>query len=153
MRRNTQLLLAFRFAKLAKFLTGWILVRQMDLDFKRIREARKRAKLSQTELGAAAGVSASQICRFEKGERRPRYEEAVRIAARLRLNVAEIVTVENLADLDDPPLVLQRKRKFRSVTQLPEGWAIVEYPETLSQHSRKALSGWLELIARLLEEE
>jgi len=48
---------------------------------------------------------------------------------------------------------LQRKQKFRSVTQLPEGWAIVEYPETLSPHSRKALSGWLELIAKLLEEE
>jgi transcriptional regulator with XRE-family HTH domain len=143
------------FAKIAGLLNWWGLgPKEMDLDFKRIREARRRAKLSQTELGAAAGVSASQICRFEKGERRPRYEEVVRMAARLRLNVSEIVTVENLADLnDDPPLVLQRKRKFRSVTQLPEGWAIVEYPETLSTHSRKALSGWLELIARLLEEE
>jgi transcriptional regulator with XRE-family HTH domain len=125
----------------------------MDLDFKRIREARRRAKLSQTELGAAAGVSASQICRFEKGERKPSYEEALRIASRLRLHVSEIISVEDMSDISDQALVLERKHKFRSVTRLPEGWAIVEYPETLSPHSRKALSGWLELIAKLLEEE
>jgi transcriptional regulator with XRE-family HTH domain len=123
------------------------------MDLKRIREARKREKLSHSELGAAAGVSASQICRFEKGERRPHVDEAMRIAARLNLHISEIITIEDMSESSGQPLVLKRKRKFRSVMQLSEGWAIVEYPEMLSPPSRKALSGWLELIAKLLEEE
>jgi transcriptional regulator with XRE-family HTH domain len=66
---------------------------------KRIKEAREREKLSQSDLAAAAGVSTSQICRFESGKRRPHLDEARKIAALLKLPISEIDT-EDLTTSD-----------------------------------------------------
>jgi transcriptional regulator with XRE-family HTH domain len=65
----------------------------------RLKEARIRENLSQEEFGAIAGVSTAQICRFESGERRPRLDEAEKIAARLNLHVSEVGTTEGLTML------------------------------------------------------
>ena len=46
----------------------------------RIRAARKRAGLNQTELGMAVGVEIKTISRWEQGQRSPRVEELQKLA-------------------------------------------------------------------------
>ena len=47
----------------------------------RLRAARERAKLSQTDIARAIGVGEATVSRWESGARRPRREEAKRLAA------------------------------------------------------------------------
>lgn len=49
----------------------------------RIRQARKEAKLTQTELGAKIGVSGSMIGQYENGLRNPKCDTLSRIATAL----------------------------------------------------------------------
>lgn len=124
------------------------------MDLKRIREARKREKLSQIALGAIAGVSGAQISRFEAGLRRPRLDEAIKIAERVKLDLSEIVPQEDAqAALLPPSPAARRNQSLRTTLPLSEGTAIVEYPATLSPRSRKTLKAWLELMAQLAEPE
>ncbi len=99
------------------------------------------AKLTQRELAEIAGVSASQMSRIESGQRRPRYDEAMRIAQKLSLEPAEVG-----AQL--PPRTTDKRIATASLP-LHEGCAVIEYPAVLSPESRAAFKLWLELIAQL----
>ena len=57
----------------------------------RIRAARKKKGLTQTELGNAVGVEIKTIHRWEKGERTPRVEELKRLAQALNVNINELL--------------------------------------------------------------
>jgi transcriptional regulator with XRE-family HTH domain len=112
------------------------------MDQNRIRDARKRSKLTQVQLADIVGIAPSQISRFESGKRRPRLDEAIKIAEKLNLQLSDIV--EN--GESEPARSLHS-----TITSLPlpEGRAVIEYPAGLSSKSRQALKEWLELIARL----
>jgi transcriptional regulator with XRE-family HTH domain len=51
----------------------------------RIKVERQRRKWTQTDLGARAGLSASDISRIETGRLRPYPHQALRIARALRM--------------------------------------------------------------------
>lgn len=57
---------------------------------KRIQQARKKAKLSQKELGEKLGVSASMIGQYENDLRNPKTETLVKIANALNVNISEL---------------------------------------------------------------
>src|ERR1700733_8335708 len=67
---------------------------------KRLKEARKAAKLSQKQLGIAAGMdefsASARMNHYEKGRHTPDYSALKRIASALRLPVAYFY-----ADTDD----------------------------------------------------
>lgn len=119
------------------------------MDLRLIKEARKREKLSQIELGRIAGVSGSQISRFESGKRKLRLEEAEKIAERLGLPLEDVTFEFPRVEPEFFPL----KRTTRVALPLAEGPAALEYPATLSEKSRRTLKAWLELMIRLIDPE
>ena len=56
----------------------------------RIREARKRKKLTQHELASALGVTQAVVGRYERGERTPKLKTLTRIAKELGVNVRDL---------------------------------------------------------------
>lgn len=58
----------------------------------RIKTARKRAGMTQTELGNILGVSGSMIAQYETGARNPKYETLQRIADALTVDISELLT-------------------------------------------------------------
>jgi transcriptional regulator with XRE-family HTH domain len=113
------------------------------MDVRRIKAARESHGLRQYEIAAVAGISPSQMSRVETGKRRLRLDEAERIAAKLDLNVLEIIEER----LPGTP----RKEGGRTASlPLPEGMAFVQFPAPLSPQSCEELKQWLELIARLV---
>lgn len=75
---------------------------------KSIKAARKKAGISQKELGAKLGVSGSMIGQYETGVRSPKIETLQAIADVLRIHVFELTGIEKKFDkyqiLIDPPL-------------------------------------------------
>lgn len=63
----------------------------------RIKELRDQAELTLEALSEDVGISVSQLSRFESGEREPRVDELLRIAARLRVPWQEFVQVASTA--------------------------------------------------------
>jgi transcriptional regulator with XRE-family HTH domain len=112
---------------------------KMDLNLKLIVETRKRNRLTQADLARAVGVAPSQMSRFETGKRRPHLDEARKIAKELNLSLSEIIVN---GETEPAHIVV-------ASLPLPEGRAVVEYPDTLSSKSREALKQWLELIASI----
>ena len=55
-----------------------------------LKEARRRAGLSQCQLAALAGVTQSMICKIERYGNRPSPRVAEKIAAALKLTTAEM---------------------------------------------------------------
>lgn len=110
------------------------------MDPKRIRAAREALGMRQRELAEVAGISPSQMSRVEAGKRWLRQDQAERIANKLGMIID---TQEGLS---------QAKKECckRASFPLPEGMAIVEYPDGLSPESRKELQQWLELIGRMV---
>jgi transcriptional regulator with XRE-family HTH domain len=51
----------------------------------RLRAVRLKAKLSQADIARAIGVTEATVSRWEAGVRRPRREEAIRLAALLEV--------------------------------------------------------------------
>ena len=64
----------------------------------RIRNGRKRAILSQTELGERAGYSRRVIAKIERGESDPKYSVLVNIAEALELSVVDLLIDEALVE-------------------------------------------------------
>ncbi|HWO82262.1 MAG TPA: helix-turn-helix transcriptional regulator [Solirubrobacterales bacterium] len=54
--------------------------------------ARRRAGFSQEELGALAGLHRTEVGMVEKGERLPRVDTLLKLAAALAVPVGELVT-------------------------------------------------------------
>ena len=63
---------------------------------KNLKNLRKKAGKSQTDLANAVGVSLLTVFRWEKGERQPRLDEIAKVAAVLNVTESEL-----LSDSDD----------------------------------------------------
>lgn len=61
---------------------------------KRIRQARKNAKLTQAQLAEKSGVAAISIHQYESGKRQPRMEQLKAIADALGISVESLITEE-----------------------------------------------------------
>lgn len=109
------------------------------MDPKRIKAAREALGLRQHQLAEIAGISPSQMSRVEAGLRKLRVDQAERIASKLGL------VIDTVTELS-PKKECSKRASF----PLPEGVAIVEYPDGLSPESRKELQQWLELIGRMV---
>lgn len=87
-----------------------------------IREARKRSRLSQTDLARRAGVAQSVICAYEKNRREP----GVRTLAKLieatghELEVELVPVAPNQPGLPDTRLGRLLRRRRRAVLALAE---------------------------------
>jgi len=68
-----------------------------------IRRRRDELGMSQAELGAAAGVDARQIRRYEAGESQPVLSVAAAIADALRISINELVPDSRNDRLKDRP--------------------------------------------------
>lgn len=66
---------------------------------KNIKQARKKAGLTQKELGDKLGVSQAAIGQFEKENSNPKLETLHRIAAALRVNIEQLV--DNFSELPE----------------------------------------------------
>jgi transcriptional regulator with XRE-family HTH domain len=71
----------------------------------RIRELRKASRLSSTALAAAAGIAPSHLSQIERGESRPSFTVASRIAAALGTTLADLAAVERDQAATDAALV------------------------------------------------
>lgn len=71
----------------------------------RVREARRRAAITQVELAGRAGLSADSVVKIETGHHSPRPTTLRKLAAALGVEVGEL--------MEAPPEVLQRPRKPR----------------------------------------
>ena len=57
----------------------------------RIREARKKANLTQTELADIIGVKAAEISQYESGKRTPRWPKLNKLLDTLNISADEIL--------------------------------------------------------------
>lgn len=57
---------------------------------KKLRELRKKAGLTLIDVAEVLGVSESQVSRYETGARRPRLDEAYKLAQLFRVSVVDI---------------------------------------------------------------
>lgn len=72
------------------YLMGWERPRESTIG-ERIYETRKKAGLSQLELGKKLGVSQQIIAQFEKNKRNPKLETIEKLAAALNVPVIELL--------------------------------------------------------------
>ena len=69
----------------------------------RLRQLRKRARLTQTELGArSGGIRAGEISRFENGERLPSVETLAKLARGLELPLRDLAALDDLPEPGAP---------------------------------------------------
>lgn len=73
----------------------------------RIRELRKKAGLTQTELGTKVGLHQTQIGNLENGGRNLTWEWARRIARALEVNLVDLVP-----DKDNPDRLSKHEREL-----------------------------------------
>ncbi len=59
-----------------------------------LREARSKSKLNQEELAIGTGATRESIGRYERGERNPSLEMALRLSAFLQLSVEELFQLD-----------------------------------------------------------
>ncbi|MCR4340008.1 MAG: helix-turn-helix domain-containing protein [Gemmatimonadaceae bacterium] len=68
-----------------------------------LRSLRESRGLTQTELGARAGIAAASVSHFETGQRTPSLESLVKLAEALRVSTDALLgrePLENAAQLD-----------------------------------------------------
>lgn len=63
-----------------------------------LREYRKAAHMTQSELAKASGTSQVMVCRYENGQRVPKLPAARKIAQALGCQVEDIWPVDNKAN-------------------------------------------------------
>ena len=73
----------------------------------RIKEIRKRLRLSQEKLAERAGISAQYISNIERGRENPTLDMLLRLADSLRVSLGEMCDFESLED----------RRKVRAAIQ------------------------------------
>jgi len=91
----------------------------MDLSTK-IKEARKKAGLTQKALGAKIGTSEAVIGQYEIGYRRPKYDTLQRISEVLGLEIGYFLTDWNDPGLYDEKLRAKRKKLVMLQEKLEE---------------------------------
>ena len=68
---------------------------------KKMREARKNARMTQAELADGIGVCRSTIANYELGRRKPTFLELKKIAEKLRVDVNYLVEAEETNKEDE----------------------------------------------------
>lgn len=66
----------------------------------RIKESRKNAGMTQTQLAEKSGVAAISIHQYEAGKRRPQLEQLLRLAAALNVDVNWLMNGQTLEQRD-----------------------------------------------------
>src|SRR5215204_6161286 len=99
----------------------------------RIKEAQKRARLSQEALARRAGMSTNGVARIEQGGiADPHYSTLIRIADGLGMSVGEL--------LEEEPVLSSGKAEapaVRGTEKLPEGFDnVVTFAERVSEWAR-----------------
>lgn len=79
----------------------------------RLREARERRKLNQSELADKAGLQASAISHFETGTRKPSFDNLRRLADAL-----DVTTDYLLGRVDHPEALAGADRLHRDIERL-----------------------------------
>lgn len=87
--------------------------RQVQLVGRKIRELRKRHKLTQTELAARIGIQQSDLSRMEQGEYRVSLDTLFKILAEFDLGVGEFF--DDVARTNFTPQDVQLVRHYRSL--------------------------------------
>lgn len=98
-----------------------------------LRLLRKRAGMTQTELGDAVGYSTAQICRLESGARRPNPSDVQRLFVPMLQRTNEPTLVGQLVTLSD-----RRGAAFGTVTAV-RGFS----PQMVGRESELIRSWWL----------
>jgi transcriptional regulator with XRE-family HTH domain len=73
---------------------------------KRIREIRKRQRLSQERLAERAGISAQYVSNIERGKENPTLDLLLRLSEALRVSLGQLCDFETTEEMD--------QRKMRS---------------------------------------
>ena len=98
----------------------------------RIRESRKKQKLTQQELADKVKVSLMTVLRWEKGERIPRADEINRIAEALNVSASYLMGGEMNPSVDGMSSVKEQpqERNTNMATITLDGGRKVEAPAT-----------------------
>jgi transcriptional regulator with XRE-family HTH domain len=107
----------------------------------RIKQARHAAKISQTELGGALGVTFQQVQKYEKGSNRVSAGALQIIAERLKVPVPWLMGLKA-----DGHSAKGANGKIESVMGTRDGYAIVE---TLAQMDKKTVAAVREIVAQI----
>jgi transcriptional regulator with XRE-family HTH domain len=97
----------------------------------RLKAARATRKLTQTELGNMAGITASSIAQFEGNHRAPSLANLKKLARTLD------VTADYLLGLSETPVAVQSQD------------AIIQAVNALSQRDIKLVEGLVEILVRM----
>jgi transcriptional regulator with XRE-family HTH domain len=88
----------------------------MDPDRPRLREARVRAGLTQTELAGLTGARQPHIARWESGKQLPRVDTALRLAAALKTTVDAIWS----SDPEKRPRRPRKRSRGQATSEVPD---------------------------------
>lgn len=93
-----------------------------------IKAAREAAHLTQEQLGEKVGVSGVTIMRYEKGQRKPSFEQLAALAVALNVDLVDWM-VEVATQLYDPDGLFTLDREIRKHYNLNHGdtYAIVTF--------------------------
>lgn len=102
----------------------------------KIKEARKKANLSQKALGDKLGVSQQMITQYETGKSEIKPDTALKIAKALNISVEELLGLDNTKyeiykkNLKSISYFLNRETDFKNITNLYDIWVRdTEYQE------------------------
>ena len=101
----------------------------------RLREARRIRDLDQAELARRAGLPASSISHFEKGSRKPSFENLRRLATTL-----SVTTDFLLGRVNEPDAYTGADQLYRDV-------------QNLSARDREIAEGFLKMLAEKQEKQ
>jgi len=106
---------------------------------KRLREIRQRRGLTQTELGAAVGVSKRVITYYERDDAQPPGAVLVHLAQALRVSTDELLGVKPMKDGTSPKTARLLKR-LKRVEALPvaDRRAVLKLVDALLETRRRA---------------
>lgn len=76
----------------------------------RLREARRKAGLTQSELGNKVGVGKSAICSYEKETRNPTLDTIYDLVEVLGVSADYLIGIDVIAQIDETP-------KYRALTK------------------------------------
>lgn len=102
----------------------------------RIRQLRKERQITQTELGAAVGLTFQQIQKYEKAKNRISASKLVQIAQIFNVDVSEL---------------FKGSLAYEEIPESEEVAALIEYTEKMPDHVRSQFLSLMEAIASQAE--
>lgn len=105
----------------------------------RLKAARKRANLTQEQLGDSVGVTAQAVSQWERDETVPETEHMRRIAKALGVSIDELHSEADWRSLEEPHDRLQWARKRRHPTVAAAARAFHIAPDLMEAYESGAL--------------